>query len=198
METYRLHHVGMVTNMLLHPHHIIPAAELVAALCEAAYHPIAQVAMELDAVIRQIRIYASWGRDTGTHIEDTHLLQLLLERIVEQSAKSLSGFTLFYIDGGLYCPIVGGTSFEGTSVGISHQIPVLILCYQIRVFLQYRDDAMPELIDGRHFVFEGNSRIGDVRRIDFEQSLCILFFSCSDYYFTHLHLLSATISVVLY
>ena len=185
MEMHRLHLFGMFTNVLLHPHHIIPAVELVATLHKAANHPISQVTMELDAVFSQKRIRTSWSRDASTHIEDAHLLQLLLECIMEQSAKSLSGFTLFHIDGGLYCPVVGGTSFEGTSVGISHQIPVLILCYQIWVFIQRVIDTLPEIIDRRHFVFEGDSRIGDVRSIDFEQSLCILFFSCSDYYFSH-------------
>ena len=150
MKTHWLHLFSMFTNVLLHPHHIIPAAELIAALRKAANHPIPQVAMELDAVIRQIRICTSWGRDAGTHIENAHLLQFLLECIVEQSAESLPIFTLFHIDGGLYCPIIGSTSFEGTSVGISHQIPVLILCYQIRVFLQRITDTLPELIDSRH------------------------------------------------
>ena len=54
-------------------------------------------------------------------------------------------------------------------------------CYKKRIFLQCRDDTMTELIDSRHFVFEGDSRIGDERSIDFEQPLCILCLSCSDY-----------------
>lgn len=74
MEMYRLHLFGMFTNVLLHPHHIIPAAELVATLHKAANHPIAQMAVELDTVFSQIRICTSWGRYTGTHIEDAHLL----------------------------------------------------------------------------------------------------------------------------
>ena len=159
MKTHRLYLFGMFTYVLLHPHHIIPTAELVATLHKAANHTISQVAMELDAVIRQIRICASWGRDTGTHIEDAHLLQLLLERIVKQSSEALPSLALFHIDGGLYCPIVGGTSFEGTSVGISHQISVFIICHQIRVFLQRVIDTLPELIDSRHFIFEGDLQI---------------------------------------
>ena len=54
-------------------------------------------------------------------------------------------------------------------------------CYKKRIFLQCRDDTVTELIDSRHFVFEGDSRIGDVRSIDFEQPLCFLCLSCSDY-----------------
>ena len=41
-----------------------------------------------------------------------------------------------------------------------------------------------QLIEGQHFVFEGDSCIGDVSSIDFEQPLCILFFNCPDFYFT--------------
>ena len=169
MKTHSLYLFGMFTYMLLHPHHIIPTAELVATLHKAANHTISQVAMELDAVIRQIRICASWSRYTGTHIEDAHLLELLLERIVKQSAEALPVLALFHIDGGLYCPIVSGTPFESTSVGISHQISVFIICHQIWVFLQCVIDTLPELINSRHFIFEGDSRIGDVWSIDFSK-----------------------------
>jgi len=46
METHRLYLFGMFTNVLLHPHHIIPAVELVATLRKAANHTIPQVVKE--------------------------------------------------------------------------------------------------------------------------------------------------------
>jgi len=58
----------MFTNVLLHPHHIIPAAELVATLHEAANQTIAQVTVELDAVFRLEWVCASWGRDAGIRL----------------------------------------------------------------------------------------------------------------------------------
>lgn len=43
----------MRSDVLFHPYHVIPAVELIAALCKSSDHGVAHVLMELHAVFYQ-------------------------------------------------------------------------------------------------------------------------------------------------
>ena len=64
---------GMVTYHFLHPDHIVPAAELVAALVKAANQAVAQVLMEANAVVVQVRISADWRGNAGVQVQEALL-----------------------------------------------------------------------------------------------------------------------------
>src|SRR5574344_2880000 len=109
VESYRLHRHCVHTYALLHPHHIIPSVELVAALGKASDHVKPKVSMKLDAVVSDVWVFISCTGDAGIHVEYSHLLQFCLQRVVQQPANTFACFSHLDIDGCLYRPVVGGT-----------------------------------------------------------------------------------------
>ena len=61
---------GVFADVLLHPHHVVPAAELICAAREPADEAVTEVLMELLAVERQVFIRNRRVRDAGVDVRD--------------------------------------------------------------------------------------------------------------------------------
>ena len=79
---------GVFADVLLHPHHVIPAAELIRAAREPADEPVAKVLMELLAVERQVLVRHRRVRDAGIDVRDVLQLQRALKRCVKELAEA--------------------------------------------------------------------------------------------------------------
>ena len=78
---------GVFADVLLHPHHVVPAAELICAAREPADEAVTEVLMELLAVERQVFIRNRRVRDAGVDVRDVLQPQCTLERVVQKLAE---------------------------------------------------------------------------------------------------------------
>ena len=60
----------MFADYLLHPDHVVPASELLAAQVEVGHTTVAKLFMEAYAVLRQILIFCLDEGDAGIHVKD--------------------------------------------------------------------------------------------------------------------------------
>lgn len=79
----------MLPQMLFHPHHVVPAAELIAALKKLPHHPVAHPLMKPDAVLRQVRVIPLGPGDAGVQVEDMLLPQNGGKSLVKGSSNPL-------------------------------------------------------------------------------------------------------------
>ena len=63
-----------VPNDLFHPHHIVPAAELVAAVAEGAAQRKTEMRVELGAVFGQVFVLYLREADAGIQVQNAHIL----------------------------------------------------------------------------------------------------------------------------
>lgn len=67
--------IGFVLpNDLFHPHHIVPAAELVAAVAEGAAQRKTEMRVELGAVFGQVFVLYLREADAGIQVQNAHIL----------------------------------------------------------------------------------------------------------------------------
>ena len=156
---------------MLHPDHVVPLPELVAALVEAGTELIPQPLMEADAGIGEIGVVCPVfrkRRDAGIHVLDAHGSELLFERCVERSADTSLALCLVYIDRGLYRPGAGGASVIDPCIGIAQKVRriVFLLRYEIGVALEGMGYAGSELLGRGSLIFESDGRLLDIGTVD--------------------------------
>ena len=63
----------MIPDQFFHPDHVIPTVILIAAFFESSHQPVAEMGMEIHAVVVKVFVILFGNADTGFHIEDSHL-----------------------------------------------------------------------------------------------------------------------------
>ena len=155
----------MLADELLHPDHVVPAAELASALVEVGDLGVAHALVEVDAGEGEVLVLGLDVGDAGVHVEDALGLELGFERIVEEVSDAFAMLGAVDVDGGLDGPLVGGSLLEGAGVGIAHDASVF-LCHEPRIFLLHFDDAARHLLDGGHVILERDGGLLHVGGID--------------------------------
>ena len=94
----------VILQHFLHPDHVEPRAEFIAAAVETADRPISEMRMEFTAVIVKKWKCLSFLRhsDACIQIADMHFLENVFERLVELPAESLMAKILIQINGRLH------------------------------------------------------------------------------------------------
>lgn len=112
LESIRIRHdirlVGLVlADDLLHTDHIVPAAELVAAVVEGAREGEAKMGVELGTVFCEVFVLFLRVADAGVEVQDAHPLEPVGQRLVEGTAQSAAPGIVVEVDGQLSGPVVG-------------------------------------------------------------------------------------------
>ena len=91
----------MLADDLFHPHHIVPAAELAAAVAEQANlgkpHPL----VEAHAVEREVLVGARGVGDAGVQVRDAHVRELGFQGVVGHAPGTLPASVTIQVNGGL-------------------------------------------------------------------------------------------------
>ena len=85
----RLRFFPMTSKHFLHPDHMIPSAELTAAVMKLACFCIAHAGMEIHTVPGQVFVLGFRIADTGIKVQNPHLFQGIFQRPVQLSADPL-------------------------------------------------------------------------------------------------------------
>ena len=88
----------MFPDHLLHPDHVVPAAELITALMKLTALGIPQMLMEMLAVSGKVFILFYRVADAGIEVRDAHVLKLLFELLIECSSAALALDVVIKID----------------------------------------------------------------------------------------------------
>ena len=80
----------MLSQVLFHPYHIIPAGKLISALIKFTHKAIPEMFMEPDAVSGQVFVLCLGTGDTGIQIDDTLQGEGLFQRQVQFFPDALS------------------------------------------------------------------------------------------------------------
>ena len=96
----------------LHPDHVLPGAELIAAPGEVRNGLIAKFAM------KGLALRIGIG-DAGIEVYDVLLAQAALERFIEQRPDSLPGMAKLYIYAHLDRPIISRPPFERARISVA-------------------------------------------------------------------------------
>ena len=155
-------------NVLLHPHHVAPGAQLVAARLEASHHAVAHALVE------------TYGSslvgigDAGFEIREALQARRLLERLVQKCSHMHAPCRAVHVDRGLGCPIVGLPGMKDTQVGIAERRAVFPAGDDVGIALQRGAYAFGEFCHIRHVVLEGDESVAHVGRVNGKQGGCVL------------------------
>ena len=144
------------TNKFLHPHHIVPAAELPSATVEMPHHGKPHPLVEEHAIVRKMRVILPLGvRYASTHALESALAQFALECLVKHAPYAALPLAALHIDAGFHRPAESLAPLELCGIGIS-RYPAFLLCHQIGVLAQNARYAPFKLLQGGHIVFKGD------------------------------------------
>ncbi len=87
-QHYRRRVCRVLIDHLLHPNHVIPFTEFIAALVEFPDHRISHMAVKCDAVIRQICILRVGISNAGIQVQDMLRDGNLLKRLIKSARDS--------------------------------------------------------------------------------------------------------------
>lgn len=160
--------VKPLVKQLLHPYHVIPFAELVAAAVEMSHTPIPHLLMEYCALMGQMPVRRLCPCYARIDVDESPLSKLFFQPPEQTPAYALPMGLLRDIDARLDTMAVGLTLLEHPGIGIS-QNPAVMLSHKVRIPLERACDALTELLDGRHGILEGYGRMLYVRGVYLQQ-----------------------------
>lgn len=79
----------------------------------------AQMFVELGAVFGEVFVLHLRVADAGVEVEDTHGLEPVGQRLIEDAAHTAAPGVVVEVDGQLCGPVVGGTSYKSVGIGVA-------------------------------------------------------------------------------
>lgn len=158
--------------IFFHPDHVVPAPELIAAVVEGTGRCEAQMLVELGAVFGEVFVLRLRVADAGVEVEDTHGLEPVGQRLIEDAAQSAAPGVVVEVDGQLCGPVVGGTSHKGVGIGVALDAAIP-LDDEIGIFFHDVPHPVLELGKRRHIVLESDDRVLDVVGVDLQNAGCV-------------------------
>ena len=131
----------MFGDHFLHPDHVVPGAEFVAALVEFSDHIKADVCMKPHAVVVQMLVRDFRETDAGIQAENVLRPGDFLDFFIEHFPDAHFAAVLAQVNACLHSPVISRSADEGTGVGVAEKLAVLFRG-NIRVTLQRFADAV--------------------------------------------------------
>lgn len=169
----------MIAQRFLHPRHVVPCAELVAAVGEPAHRGIAQMGVEGHTVAAQVGVVVVGIGDAG--VETLHVLGLgdVLQLSVQPLAQALAPHVLPQIDAGLHRLAVGGPFAERAGIGVPQNFAVFH-GHDIGIAPQGVGDAALKFLQRGDLVLKGDGGSFYIGHIDGQQRRRIVHSSGTD------------------
>lgn len=151
-----------------HPDHVVPPAELIAALMKLPCRGIAQALVEAEAGQGEGLVLHLGQGDAGVAVEDVLGGEQGIQGPIQPAAQPPAPLVLPQVDGGLRGPLIGRPGVKGGGVGIAQQGP-LRLRHQVGVGGQGVPHPLGELGRGGHGVLEGDGGVLHIGAVNGQQ-----------------------------
>ena len=96
----------MFPDHLLHPDHVIPSIELIAALLKCAHQFISQMLMKMHTVICQMFVLMLCIGNAGIQIADMLFLENLLKCLIQKFSAAAAFVVFIHINRRFHSPII--------------------------------------------------------------------------------------------
>ena len=154
---------------LLHPDHVVPAAELIAAAAEGPGQREAQMLMELGAGAGERLVLRLRPADAGVEVQHPHLRQPLFQRRIQLPPQPHFPGVAGQIDGQLTAPVISGPTHKSPGVGVALHRAVH-LRHQIGVAAHDVPHPSAKLLLRGGGVFEADGGMLNIVAVNFQQT----------------------------
>ena len=136
-----------------HPHHAVPAAELMSTVREFPHRAIAHVFVEADAGMVEVFVWLMGKSDAGIGAEDVLGAQSGFKLSVEAASHADPAGFFAHVDGDFGAPVVGSAGMEARGVGIAQHLPTAF-GHKPRERGLHTCEPSAKFFFGRHGVFK--------------------------------------------
>ena len=115
---------AVIADEFLHPYHVVPAAELIAAFAEMAYFPVTHVAVEKGTLLCEIFVLGFAVGYAGVEIKYSHVRKTAFKLCIEPSAATFPALIDIKIDAHFNAAVIGLSGLKASRIGIADDASV--------------------------------------------------------------------------